>query len=81
MNVKENLEIASSIAQETASKVLESKTLAITVAGATTYLGLAEWQGIASLVATCIGIVLSTVLIIKHSMLAWKEWKKGYEED
>lgn len=72
---------AKELVQEVASRAIESKAVAASVAAGTAALGLAEMQSYAQLFATIAAGVLSVVLIIKHVYDVYKKWKSGKDEE
>lgn len=64
------------LAHEAASKALESKAVALSVAATTAALGRSELQSMAQLYATIAGGILTTVLIIKHTYEAYAKYKE-----
>jgi hypothetical protein len=72
---------AKELVQEVASRAIESKAVAASVAAGTAALGLAEMQSYAQLFATVAAGVLSVVLIIKHVYDVYKKWKSGKDEE
>ena len=80
MSIKENVDMMMSFVSDAASKAIESKAVAATVAGGTIGLGISGWQSTASFAATIIGIVLTLILIVRNVLGAWREWKAGRNE-
>ena len=71
---------AKEIAQEIASRAIESKSVAVSIAAGTAALGLSDMQSYAQLFATIAAGVLSVVLAIKHGRDAYRGWKNDREE-
>lgn len=69
------------VIHEVASKAIESKTVAASVAAGTAALGLTEMQSYAQLFATIAAGILSVVLVVKHGYDVYKAWKAGKNED
>ena len=69
------------VIHEAASKAVESKAVAASVAAGTAALGFKEMQSYAQLFATIAAGILSLVLIFKHGYDVYKVWKAGKDED
>jgi hypothetical protein len=80
MNLKESLVVITAFVSDMANAAVESKSVSAVVAGSTLGLGLSNLQTLTALVATCCGIVLSLLLIIRNMLGAWQDWKKHWEE-
>jgi len=71
---------AKEIANEIASRAIESKSVAVSIAAGTAALGLSEMQSYAQLFATIAAGMLSVILAIKHGRDAYRGWKLDREE-
>jgi len=71
---------AKEIIQEVASRAIESKSVAVSIAAGTAALGLSDMQSYAQLFATLAAGILSVVLAIKHGRDAYRGWKSDKEE-
>lgn len=71
---------AKEIVQEVASRAIESKSVAVSIAAGTAALGLTEMQSYAQLFATIAAGILSVILAIKHGRDAYRDWNKEREE-
>ena len=71
---------AKEIAGELASRAVESKAVAASIAAGTAALGLSDMQSYAQLFATMAAGILSVVLAIKHGRDAYRCWKNEREE-
>lgn len=66
---------------EVASRAIESKAVAASVAAGTAALGLADMQSYAQLFATIAAGMLSTFLLFKHIYDVYKKWKSSKNEE
>ena len=72
---------AKEIAGELASRAVESKAVAASIAAGTAALGLSDMQSYAQLFATIAAGILSVVLVVKHGYDVYKTWRKGDQDD
>jgi hypothetical protein len=72
---------AKEIAGELASRAVESKAVAASIAAGTAALGMSDMQSYAQLFATIAAFLLSVTLIVKHGFDVYRQWKKAKEED
>lgn len=72
---------AREILQEVATRAVDSKAVAASVAATTAALGLSDMQSMAQLFATIAAGVLSVVLVIKHGYDVYRAWKRSNIED
>lgn len=72
---------AKEMAQELASRAVESKAVAASIAAGTAALGLSDMQSYAQLFATIAAGILSVVLVVKHGYDVYKTWRKGDQDD
>lgn len=71
---------AKEIVQEVASRAIESKSVAVSIAAGTAALGLSDMQSYAQLFATIAAGILSVILAIKHGRDAYINWRSEKEE-
>ena len=69
------------IASDLASRAVESKAVAASIAAGTAALGLSDMQSYAQLFATIAAGILSVVLVVKHGYDVYKTWRKGDQDD
>ena len=69
------------IASELATRAVESKSVAASIAAGTAALGLSDMQSYAQLFATIAAGILSVVLVVKHGYDVYKTWRKGDQDD
>ena len=81
MNIRESYEISKEVANEMATRALESKSVAAGIATATAAMGLADMQSLASLIATIVGIIVTVILGIKHAFGIWLDYKKSLKDE
>jgi hypothetical protein len=81
MIIREYYESVKILAAEASKTAMESKTVAVSVAGFTTWLGLSGAQSLASFIATCVGIIFTSVLIVKNGLEAWIQLKKWWKDN
>jgi hypothetical protein len=72
---------AKEIVGELASRAVESKAVAASIAAGTAALGLSDMQSYAQLFATIAAGILSVVLVVKHGADVYRAWRKGDEDD
>jgi len=69
------------IVHEVASRAVDSKAVAASVAAGTAALGLSDMQSYAQLFATIAAGILSVVLVVKHGYDVYRAWKAGKDEE
>jgi hypothetical protein len=77
MTIRENYELIKDISQEMATKAIESKSVAIGVAGSTTAIGIINISD----VATIVGIIVTSIVGVRHAFGIWLDYKKSLKDE